>query len=373
MAGLWLLTSLCAWLWAVAAQAHEIRPAVADVAMDATRAEVTIQLTAEPLVAGIDVSGLDDTDEAPEAEAYDALRALSPSEMAEAFRAAWPEISQGFIAEVEGTRLDWQLGAVTVSEETALELPRDTQITAEIALPEGDAPVRLGWQGANGPIVIRQAAQNGSDGYSVYLTDGAMSDPLPRQGLATQSFADAFLSYIAIGFEHIIPKGLDHILFVLGLFFFSMALKPLIFQVTAFTLAHTFTLALATLGVVSLPATVVEPLIAVSIVYVAVENILGGTIGWRRTAVVFAFGLLHGLGFASVLGEIGLNPGQFIAGLIGFNLGVELGQLAVIALAFLLVGLPFGKKEWYRRVIAVPVSAAIAFVGAYWALERVFF
>ncbi|MEM1077919.1 MAG: HupE/UreJ family protein [Pseudomonadota bacterium] len=373
MAALWALTSLWVICWGAGAQAHEIRPAVADVRMDATRAEITIQLTAEPLVAGIDVSGLDDTDEAPEAEAYDALRVLSPEEMAEAFRAAWPEVSGGFIAEVEGTRLPWALGAVIVSDEPALELPRDTQITAEIALPEGGAPVRLGWQGANGPIVIRQAAADGGAGYSVYLTDGALSDPLPRQGLATQSVAEAFLSYVAIGFEHIVPKGLDHILFVLGLFFFSMALKPLIFQVTAFTVAHTITLAMATLGVVSLPAAVVEPLIAASIVYVALENILGGTIGWRRVAVVFAFGLLHGLGFASVLGEIGLNPGQFITGLIGFNIGVELGQLAVIGLAFLLIGLPFGRKEWYRRVIAVPASAAIAFVGAYWALERVFF
>jgi hypothetical protein len=124
---------------------------------------------------------------------------------------------------------------------------------------------------------------------------------------------------------------------------------------------------------VSVSPAIVEPLIAASIVYVAVENIFGGRISWRRTAVVFGFGLLHGLGFASVLGDIGLEPSRFLGSLISFNIGVELGQLTVIAAAFLTVGLWFGRKRWYRNVIAVPVSAVIASVGAYWSIQRVFF
>lgn len=354
------------------ASAHEIRPAVADVVVESDRVSVTIQLTAETLVAGIDVTGLEDTDDAPQAAQYDALRALSPTDMAEAFGDAWSEVSERFVAQVGGVRLPWTLVDVTVSDEPELELPRDTLVTAQIALPEGAEPVVLGWDAANGPLVVRQAAEEGGEGYSGYLTEGALSEPLPRTGTAVQSMGAAFANYIVIGFEHIIPKGLDHILFVLGLFFFSLAMKPLLIQITAFTLAHTVTLAMASLGIVSIPASIVEPLIAVSIVYVAVENILGGKIGWRRTAVVFAFGLLHGLGFASVLGEIGLDPARFITGLIGFNVGVELGQLAVLAIAFVMLALPFGRKDWYRRVIAVPASAAIALVGAYWAVERVF-
>ncbi len=130
---------------------------------------------------------------------------------------------------------------------------------------------------------------------------------------------------------------------------------------------------MATLGIVSVPASVVEPLIAASIVYVAVENIRGGPITWWRTAVVFGFGLLHGLGFASVLGDVGLQPSGFILSLISFNIGVELGQLTVIAAAFLTVGLWFGQRHWYRTVVAVPASLLIASVGAYWTVERVFF
>ena len=126
------------------------------------------------------------------------------------------------------------------------------------------------------------------------------------------------------------------------------------------------------LGYVQLPPSLVEPLIAASIVYVAVENIFMSQYRPWRTAVVFGFGLLHGLGFASVLGDIGLDPARFITGLIGFNIGVELGQLAVIAVAFLTVGFWFGSKDWYRPVIATPASVAIAITGAYWFAERVF-
>ena len=149
-------------------------------------------------------------------------------------------------------------------------------------------------------------------------------------------------------------------------------LRPLLLQVTAFTLAHTVTLALASLKIVTVPPEIVEPLIAASIVYVAVENILGGRIGSLRIAVVFCFGLLHGLGFASVLGDVGLQDNRFVIGLIGFNIGVELGQLAVITLAFLLLGLPFGQKAWYRARVTIPASALIALVGAWWTVQRLF-
>jgi len=172
-----------------------------------------------------------------------------------------------------------------------------------------------------------------------------------------------------VGFDHIVPKGLDHILFVLGLFFLSPKLGALFWQGSAFTLAHTVTLALGALGWVNVPGSIVEPLIAASIVAVAVENIVSGGLSKWRPLVIFGFGLLHGLGFASVLGEFGLPEGQFIPALLGFNIGVELGQLAVIAVAFALVFWAV-RKEWYRRVIAIPASLVIAAIGAFWVVER---
>jgi len=176
--------------------------------------------------------------------------------------------------------------------------------------------------------------------------------------------------YLALGFTHILPRGLDHVLFVLGIFLLSVKMKPVLWQVSAFTVAHTITLALTIYGIVSLPSTVVEPLIALSIVYVAIENVFTAKLHAWRPVVVFCFGLLHGMGFAGVLSEIGLPRSEFVPALLSFNAGVECGQLAVILAAFLVIGLPLRNKPWYRRRIVIPGSLLIAAVGLYWAIER---
>lgn len=178
-------------------------------------------------------------------------------------------------------------------------------------------------------------------------------------------------AYLKLGFTHILPKGADHILFVLGIFLLSTRLKPILLQVTAFTVAHTITLALTIYGLVSLSPRIVEPLIALSIVYVAVENILTPELRPWRVALVFGFGLLHGMGFAGVLSELGLPRSEFLTALLCFNAGVELGQLTVIAAALVLIGLPFRRKPWYRRRVVVPGSIAIAAVGLFWFVQRV--
>src|SRR5262245_37830089 len=178
--------------------------------------------------------------------------------------------------------------------------------------------------------------------------------------------------YLELGFTHIVPKGLDHILFVLGIYLLTLEKRSILLQVTAFTVAHSITLALTIYGVVSLSPRIVEPLIALSIVCVAVENLFVSRFRPWRLALVFTFGLLHGMGFAGVLRELGLPRSQFIPALISFNLGVEAGQLAVIAAAFLLVGYWFGKKSWYRPRVTIPASASIALIGVYWTVERVF-
>jgi len=179
--------------------------------------------------------------------------------------------------------------------------------------------------------------------------------------------------YLRLGYTHILPRGLDHVLFVLGIFLLAVDLKPVLWQVSAFTLAHTITLALTVYGVVSLSPRVVEPLIALSIVYVAVENVFTSKLHAWRPVVVFCFGLLHGMGFAGVLTEIGLPRSEFVPALLSFNLGVECGQLTVILAAFLVFGLPFRKKPWYRQRIVVPGSLIIAAIGLYWSIQRVFF
>jgi hypothetical protein len=175
--------------------------------------------------------------------------------------------------------------------------------------------------------------------------------------------------YLWLGYTHILPKGLDHILFVLCLFLLSPRLKTMLLQVTAFTIAHSITLGLSIYGLVSLPSRVIEPLIALSIAYVAIENLITRELKPWRLALVFLFGLLHGLGFAGVLRELGLPRGEFVTALLTFNLGVEGGQLTIIAAAMITV-LPFMKKGWYRQRVVIPASILIAAIGVYWFVVR---
>jgi hydrogenase/urease accessory protein HupE len=176
--------------------------------------------------------------------------------------------------------------------------------------------------------------------------------------------------YFSLGFTHILPKGLDHILFVVGLFLLSTKWRSVLLQVSTFTIAHSITLGLTIYGVVSLPARVVEPMIALSIAYVALENIVTTELKSWRVALVFSFGLLHGMGFAGVLRDLGLPRSDFLAALVTFNLGVEAGQLTVVAIAFVLVAYWRQNAVSYRRLIVQPASVAIAFMGLYWTIQR---
>jgi hypothetical protein len=357
-------------IWACGLQAHELRPAIANVEVSQTKIQIELLVTVETLLAGIDLSEIFDTDEAPEAETYDALRALEDAGLAARVRSDWPRLVKDFVLDgAEGiTLLD-----VRVIPEPNIELPRETKLMLIADLLPGTAPVSFGWIAQNGGLVVRHGS--GDDAYAGFLEGGELSLPLPRSGAVEESEVSVFWRFVVEGFEHIIPKGLDHILFVFGLFLFSLSWRPLLLQITAFTLAHTVTLGLATLSVITIPAAqmwLVETLIAVSIAYVAVENIWRPKLNWWRIVVVFGFGLLHGLGFASVLGDLGLVQGQFILSLIAFNIGVEFGQLAVISVAFFLLALPFGKSNYYRRVVVIPCSVVIAVVGIWWAIERTF-
>ena len=188
--------------------------------------------------------------------------------------------------------------------------------------------------------------------------------------LSAMSWSKKMYIFIKAGFEHIIPQGLDHILFVLGLFFSTLKLRSLILQVTAFTFAHSITLALAALGFVKLQLSVVEPLIFLSIVWVAFENtFFKKTTKWRPL-VVFSFGLLHGLGFATLLTEYGLPKDNFISLLLAFNVGVEFGQFAVLLAAFILIRLIYLKTE-YKNQLKIPASIMIGCTGLFWFIESI--
>ena len=192
-------------------------------------------------------------------------------------------------------------------------------------------------------------------------------------GLASMSKTEVGFIYLQLGYTHILPYGLDHILFVLSLFLLNPKLKPVLWQATAFTVAHTITLGLSMYKIIKPPANIVEPVIALSIMYVALENIFSPRLKASRIGIVFLFGLIHGMGFASALTELGLPRNAYLSSILLFNIGVELGQITIILTAFILLGLPFGKKTYYRKKIVIPLSLLIALIAGYWTIERIFY
>ncbi len=182
------------------------------------------------------------------------------------------------------------------------------------------------------------------------------------------SVATDWLSFIGMGAEHILT-GPDHLLFLLALLALSRSLWPIVRIVTGFTVAHSITLSLAALGLVDVPARIVEPAIAATIIWVALENVLAPKGTRWRWVIAAVFGLVHGLGFASGLTELGLPRDAMVRALVGFNVGVELGQLTFVALVMPVV-VWLAKPD---RFPALPrlLSMIVAGMGAIWLVERV--
>lgn len=421
------------WITLVSlANAHEVLPTIGDMELKGGQITFSLEGNFESMVAGINLDGLDDTEAAPEADVYDQLRALEPAAFANQMESYWPQMAETIVVLVDGAPIVLNFTGIEMPEVGDVEVVRQSTLTFEGVVPDGAQNVQIDWPAQYGVLVLRQMGVEG--GWDGYLSGGGLTDPVALQGGNEMTAFEGFLRYIPVGVEHIIPLGLDHILFVLGLFLLAAKMRPLLWQVSAFTLAHTITLALAALGYVTVPGNIVEPIIAASIVYVAVENIFSRGLNPWRPAIIFVFGLLHGLGFASVLGEYGIPDSAFVPALLGFNVGVEIGQLAVIAVAFIVavlairssedgkanMGLAAGylvvavvivplliipvaaagpdaveaflpllfmvaimaglcaascaveRFETYQHMVAMPASIGIALVGAYWVVERVF-
>ena len=239
------------------------------------------------------------------------------------------------------------------------------------AVPDGAADFTFTYGLALGTYALNVRIGDGTV-QTQWVVGGAPSAPVSLTApLPPPTRAEIGWQYFALGFTHILPNGFDHVLFVVGIFLLTSKWRSIVAQVSTFTVAHSITLALTMYGVVSLPAKVVEPMIALSIAYVAIENLLVRELKPWRLALVFSFGLLHGMGFAGVLRDLGLPRPAFLTALVTFNVGVEAGQLSVIAIAFALCAYWQRRdRVAYRRFIVVPASFAIAAIGLFWTVQR---
>lgn len=361
---------LCSLAWGPL-PAHELRPLIASVTVAPDGlVGVEISLALEAAMAGMGAEHGASAD-APEVREYERLRGLSADELRVAFGTVAASLVDAISLGTQTGRLVLLLDAVEVPEVGDTGLPRLSRLRLHGAQPAGGSELTWRLAPALGDSVVRWRKADRPEVLGAeFLPAGTVSKSFPLADRQSAAPAPSLTSYLQLGFTHIVPKGLDHILFVVGLFLASIRISALLWQVTAFTVAHTATLALGMLGIVTLSPRVVEPLIAASILYVAVEAIAHRQLRCGRLAVVFAFGLLHGLGFAGVLKEFDLPPAEFVLGLLSFNLGVELGQLSVIGGCFALLGWGM-RKDWYRSVVVLPASVLIAAVGAFWFGQRV--
>ena len=356
-------------IFGLTASAHEMRPAIASMTLnDQGLLAVELVVNLEAWLADIDPS-FADTDDSSNAAQYDSLRALPPSLLAKKVEVRGKEFTRVLQIRSGGKEIAMKMNGVVVLPVEDGSLPRDTKLSFGGKLPSGAKTLSYAVD-ASLPNTAVRLFLPGTAPQVQFVKTGQTSDELSLDRNITRAFSTVIFEYIELGFTHILPKGLDHIIFILGLTLISKRFTDLLIQVTAFTLAHSVTLALGLYGVVSIAPSIVEPLIAASIIYIAVENIWHQKVHVSRALIVFLFGLLHGLGFAGVLKELGLPEQDFVLGLLSFNVGVEIGQLAVITLAYLIVGFWTIHKPWYQNRIARPASGLIGVIGVYWLIER---
>ena len=358
-----------------------VKPALVEISVktDGTY-QIEVRASIEALLTGINAR-YKNTKDSPNAQAYDDLRILKPEQLRLAFGPFEKDFLQEIKLLIDGKKSEPRITRVTIPEPGYVKVPRTSLIIVEgeiSTLAQSLSwyyPARFG----DNAVRVRQVDEvNEKWHWSSWqwLKNDQISQPFSLTEVFTQQTTFEVIStYLVSGFEHILPKGLDHILFILGIFLLSTRMRPLLWQVTMFTIAHTITLGLSMNGLISLPANIVEPLIALSIAFIGIENIVTPKLHKSRLFIVFIFGLLHGMGFASVLSDFGMPENDFAIALISFNVGVEIAQVAIILLAYLVLGYWFRRRlaneQQYRQIVIIPGSLFIALIGLYWTYDRI--
>jgi len=357
--------------------ADVVKPALIEISVYTNgKLEIELRASIEALITGIN-SQYKNTQDAPNADEYDYYRKMSSQELAQAFEKFQQKLLAGVDVKLDGDSIPLRIDRADIPEPGYTKVPRISTIylSADIARHYKT----LAWYypqkfGDHATRVRQVDTENEKWHWSdhQWIRDDVYTEPYPLDEIFTrQSIWSVLKTYVGAGFQHILPLGMDHILFVLGIFLLSLKMKPLLWQVTMFTLAHSITLSLSMLDIFSLPSRIVEPLIALSIAFVAIENLLSPKLNKSRLYIVFGFGLLHGLGFASMLADFGMPRDAFALALVSFNLGIEFGQLFVISVAYFSVAIWFrNKPELYRKEVVIPGSLLISVIALYWFWER---
>jgi len=353
-----------------------VKPALIEISVYTTnQVRIEIRASLEALMTGINAR-YRNTNDAPNAEQYDELRQQSSADLEQSFVSFHQALLDGVELKLDDLTAELKIEKINIPAPGYTKVPRISVIILTGDIPRDTEqltwyyPSRFGDQA----VRVRQVDEANEEWHwssHQWIKDDVPSEPFPLNEVFTRpSLWEVIQTYTGSGYQHILPLGLDHILFIFGIFLLSRKLKPLLLQVTMFTLAHSITLTLGMLEIVSLSARIVEPLIALSIAYIAIENIFFDRISRARLWVIFGFGLLHGMGFASVLADFGMPKDAFALALLCFNIGVELGQVTIILAGFYGLAVWFKSAQVYRQWIVVPLSIMISVTGLIWFVER---
>ena len=363
-------------LFSTVSISHEIKPSIADFTYDENFLNIKIRLNAELILSNIDASKISNTNSSSLSDIYDKLRILNKIELEELFKSSWQEISTNIDIKINNETKKINLINIEVEDIKNFEISRDTHIYLQVLLNNNSEYFTFSWIKKYGPIILRENSNHKLEDelFTEYLQSGIESNQFSFNEKNFKNRLNSFVKFFVLGVQHIIPKGLDHILFIFGLFLFSSSLKKLITQITIFTIAHSITLIFVSLSLMKINPQIVEPIIALSIVYVGIENIFKNYVKeYLRYVVILFFGLLHGLGFALVLSDIGYRSTDLFINLISFNIGIEVAQISIVLVLYLLVASNFAKNKNYRMFFQVPSSILISSIGLYWFFERINF
>ena len=353
--------------------ADALKPALVEVTFfKDKKIEIALQVSLEAILANISTDAKD-TVNSPNGEYYDQLRVLEPEVLFERFSSFENEYLRSLTLLVNGQAVTPKRTSHSVDIVGYAKRPRNSQLVYEAVLEDEPSSLHWKYNEAYGDSAFRYRFFQ-PDVYTwkpwIWLTKDKDTGVIDLKGERIYSSFDRFLEFLGIGFDHVIPLGLDHILFIAGMAMASISVLGLVGLVSSFTLAHTITIGLSMYGLVAISASIIEPLIALSIAYIAIENLFAKQHLKRKTVVVFFFGLLHGLGFAAMLKSFAMTKDNFLTTLIGFNVGVEVAQICIIlavwALLFVL------RKIKLSRLAIVLASVSIGVTGLYWTYERIF-
>ena len=352
--------------------AHEIKPAIVEFNKVKNQINIVLKFNAEAFLANIDASDYKDTINFSNSIKYSELRLLPGEILKEKVFESRDQIINSIFIKTSKKQLNLKLVEIDVLEEKNFEKIRFTKVYLKTEIKFIETPITFSTKKIFGPLIFKNFSNIDKDTdkpQSQWLKPGNQTSKLGSLQVKNNTTNFSILG-IWNGILQIILYGFDHILFILGLFFFSHKLKPLLIQVTTFTIAHSITLIFGGLGYITISPLIIEVIIAASIIWIGFENLFRKKMKVSRLGVIFTFGLIHGLGFASMFKPKGLEGTDYYLNLLSFNIGIELGQLITLLPLIILIPL-FNRLSWYRILIAMPASIIIALFGVEMFIDRI--